>query len=81
MVKKVRKYKKTKCQKITGLKKNEIIDRILLFKPEMKKKDLRKISPATLKKMLKENIKNLCKVKLGAKKKVLYDFILKNIVV
>lgn len=81
LVKIVRKYKKTKCQKITGLKKNEIIDRILLFKPEMKKKDLRKISPATLKKMLKENIKNLCKVKLGAKKKVLYDFILKNIVV
>ena len=81
LVKIVRKYKKSKCQKITGLTKNEIIDRILLFKPELKKKDLLKISVATLKKMLKENIKNLCKViKLGDKKKVLHDFILKNIV-
>lgn len=80
LVKIIKKYKKAKCPKITGLKKNQIIDRILLFKPKMKKTDLKKISQATLKKMLKENIKELCKVKQNDKKKVLHDFILKNIV-
>jgi len=80
LVKIIKKYKKAKCPKITGLKKNQIIDRILLFKPKMKKTDLKKISQATLKKMLKENIKELCKVKQNDKKQVLYDFIVKNIV-
>jgi len=80
LVKIIKKYKKTKCSKITGLKKNQIIDRILLFKPKMNKKDLKKISQTTLKKMLKENIKDLCKVKQNDKKQVLYNFIVKNII-
>jgi len=80
LVKIIKKYKNHKCKKITGLKKNEIIDRILLFKPNLKKKDLLKITLPTLKKMLKSNINNLCNVKIGDKKKVLYDFIIKNII-
>ena len=81
LVKLLKKYKDSKCKKITGLKKNEIIDRILLFQPELEIKDLKKLSQLTLKKILKTHIDTKCKkVKPSDKKKVLHDFILKNII-
>lgn len=85
LIKILKKYKDRKCKKITGLKKNEIIDRILLFQPELEteleKKNLKKFSQLTLKKILNTHIETKCrKIKPGDKKKVLHDFILKNII-
>ncbi len=81
LIKILKKYKDRKCKKITGLKKNEIIDRILLFQPELEKKNLKKLSQLTLKRILNTHIETKCrKVKPGNKKKVLHDFILKNII-
>jgi hypothetical protein len=76
----LKKYKKKNCKKISGLKKAEIIDRIKLFQPKLSKKDLKSHSLLTLKRILKTHIDTKCKVKQGDKKKVLHDFILKNIV-
>ena len=80
LVKLLKKYKKKKCQKITGLKKEEMINRILLFQPELEKKDLKYEKNLTLKRILKTHIDTKCKVKPGNKKKVLHDFILKNVI-
>jgi len=80
LVKIVKKYKNKNCKKITGLNKNEIIDRILLFQPDLGKKNLATHSVLILKKILNKHISNKCKVKQGDKKDVLHDFILKNIV-
>lgn len=78
LVKLLKKYKEKNCKKITGLKKAEMIDRILLFQPELEEKDLKYEKQLTLKKILKTHIDTKCKVKPGDKKKVLHDFILKN---
>ena len=80
LIKILRKYKKKNCKKITGLNKNEMIDRILLFQPKLSKKDFESHSILTIKRILKTHIDTKCKVKQGDKKKVLHDFIFKNIV-
>ena len=80
LIKLLKKYKENNCKKITGLKKDEMIDRILLFQPELEKKDLKSEKKLTLQKILKTHINTKCQVKPGDKKKVLHDFILKNII-
>ena len=80
LVRIIKKYKKDNCTKITGLSKNEIIKRILLFQPKLTKKDLNMHTQLTLKKILSTHIITKCNVKQGDKKQILHDFILRNIV-